>query len=241
MLKIWKPLQPIRDLLGLDAPKGQRAKSKLTIPEFGYSMDRGVVTDDKVVADILGLESHYVPTISNMTQCSVTGVAYNIQAIHTQAGLGSSQGVNVTRNVSRTYGFGTGTGNANQVVVGVITIAAAANVSLAMDTMTLANIIGTPTPTFTKVKEIIIELLGLGQADQDNGAGTACSNLTIGNATQPWPWIVTGAVTVDLENAGVLHANKPASWTVTAGDLLKIVNADAVNAARIQLTLIGEG
>lgn len=139
--------------------------------------------------------------------------------------------------------LGTGVNQINAAYVALLSIAASGNqvLDLTALTDTLGNAL-----SFAGIKAIFIQLLGTADLAPDGvTTGNGCTGITVGNnATNPFSAPIsdqaTGTITfVNGEQFG-RGRDSAAGWTVDATHKsLKIVNNDAVNAAKVLIGLQG--
>lgn len=146
----------------------------------------------------------------------------------------ASSGSNINLTLSTTPG--TGATQADLLYVGGGSIAASGTLNLDLAGV-LTDIFGT-TLTFVRVKQFTILL---------QPGATQATSVLVGNGTNPFiNWVGAGAHTVRIR-AGAgggglgLGTNDATGYAVTAstGDVLKIVNEDASNAAVYQIAISG--
>jgi hypothetical protein len=144
-----------------------------------------------------------------------------------------------SRATSKAYASGTGAGKVNKVFRGQYTIAASGNqqLDLAGGVTDFDGVV----MTFTKVREIIVELTNATAASEilvgggTDGTGTNAFATFFGAASHK----------IRVGNGGVpFHTGRPdaSGWDVTAGtgDILRIENADGSNAATVNVFIAGE-
>lgn len=177
-----------------------------------------------------------IPTLNATVQI---GTSYN--ASLTQQGsqytANSAQG-----NPAGRQNFTVGTTGSNKIneIYSVILKPAASGNSL-LDLTSLADVFGLSL-NFARVKAIMFQLLS---ANQDASNGTACTQITIGAAgSHPWLMFLGGTTpTVILKNGEMIAWMTPSSdgSVITGGsnNMLLITNNDTVNAAAVQVTLLG--
>lgn len=144
----------------------------------------------------------------------------------------------VKKTATVSYAFGTGAGKADQMWHDQRTLAASGTEDLDL-AGALTNSFG-GTVTFAKIKAIII----LNSSDEQ-GTPTDAS-LAVGGAAanQFINWVANSSDIVNIPAGGFLAlcCDDANGFVVTAGtgDLLKILNSDAVDAARFDIFIIGE-
>jgi hypothetical protein len=128
----------------------------------------------------------------------------------------------------------------NQIAQVNQAVAATATVNFAMDVIA-NNVIGDASATFTKIKELWIELLTNAQGATEL-SGAEASDVTMGNhATNAWAGVLGATSTYNVKLGGMWHHQDQsiAGTAVTAGDFLKTVNNDSTKNATLRITLFG--
>jgi hypothetical protein len=128
---------------------------------------------------------------------------------------------------------------ANELISQIFTIAASGNLSL--DLTNLTDILFQASISLARVKGILIRLLS---ATDDATNGNGCSGVTIGNATSNgFPMFLANTTSEMVLGNGefVCWATPGASGLAVSGTSknLYLVNNDASNAAKVQITLLG--
>ena len=165
-----------------------------------------------------------------------------LKAVGTVPNANENQGIGTT---AVGWTFGTTSGEyCNQIVRGLLTITSSGTNNFVMSTCTIPNVIGTSSPTFSKVKEMIVELLSAGQLTDAGAAGNAASSVSLGNgagAGQAWPGPFGNTGVYTLNNGDKWHhvASEGGGVAVTAGDNLKILNNDGALSAYVRITILG--
>jgi len=136
--------------------------------------------------------------------------------------------------ISSSFTFGTGANKANQQWHDLRTLTPSANEELDLSGV-LVNAFGVAV-TFAKIKAIVIR----------NTSTDALTVIEVGgaaaNAAGLWFKATNDIEKVEGANGWFAKAAPTTGWTVTAGtgDLLKILNTDAVNAATYDIWILGE-
>lgn len=152
-------------------------------------------------------------------------------------------------NISKKSTLGTSANNnalggANELASFVQSISASSSATI--DLTSLTNILQATGVSLARVKAVVIRLLS---ATDDSVIGTAASSITIGNnASNDWTsqsgtgWLGTATSTFVIPNGGVLAfatANAGGVLVDATHKIIKVANADASLAAKVQITLIG--
>lgn len=137
------------------------------------------------------------------------------------------------------FTLGSGAGAINKIIDLYRTIAASGTDNV--DFTALTDLMGQATSALTSICAICIQHLSVAQ---DATNGRSASSLTIGNAaSNAWTGgFLSGTNTVPLANGQSLFVMDPSSGAMTIGSsskILKVLNADSVNAAGYRLTILG--
>jgi hypothetical protein len=155
-------------------------------------------------------------------------LAYDFENVLT---MGNTSDVNNHLvNLALTQGTGAA-GTADLLYTASVTIASSGNTTVTFTA--LADVFGI-SRNFARIKVIVIENSALGSA----------TSILVGNGTNPFiNWVGSGAHTVRVRNGGflALGCTDATAYAVTAatGDLLKIVNEDALNSAQVHMSFVG--
>lgn len=128
---------------------------------------------------------------------------------------------------------------ANELISQIYTIAASGNLSL--DLTSLTDILFQSGISLVRVKGILIRLLSAAD-DATNGSG--CTGIVIGNAaSNGFPMFLANTTSeITLGNGEFVCWATPSAAGVPVSGTSKIiylVNSDAANAAKVQVTLLG--
>jgi hypothetical protein len=137
-----------------------------------------------------------------------------------------------TLNLKTAYTVGSGAGQINEIVAEIVTIAASGSATI--DLTVLIDILGFAA-ALTKLKEFLFCLLN---ATQDSINGTACTQVTIGNAgTNPNPLNFGGATMTKLLTNGDIdsYATASAAGIAVSGTVKNVLvaNNDASHGAAV--------
>lgn len=151
-----------------------------------------------------------------------------------------SSGITNINNISNTFPFTSK--NANTAVDGcdlmaVVAFNIAGSGNTVINLQNITDICGRTANSFARIKLFQFTLYGVGETTPDgNTAGTACSAITIGNASNPFPLnFSSGSSTATVNNSSVWEYADGSTTglvvTATTNINVKILNADSVNAA----------
>lgn len=159
--------------------------------------------------------------------------------------------VSNTNTISKALLNGTGTGanQANQVAVHVYNVTASSSTSVDLSAA-VTNVVNAGTATFTAINVILIQLLSSTAASGNYDAtnGTACTSITIdgtvsnGFLSQSGTgWLTNNTSKIDIANGQglALWGDQSTMPIASTYKILKLVNNDSVNAANVQITIIG--
>lgn len=144
-------------------------------------------------------------------------------------------------NPKKNIAFKTGTttsGQIDELYSTILSIAASGTQTLNLQS--LLDVIG-QTTNLVRIKGVLFQLLS---TTDDSVNGTACSGVTVGNAgSDPNPMFLGGGtMTFVLSNGDALGWQTPSANGLTVSSTVKnvlITNNDSVNAAAVQVTILG--
>jgi hypothetical protein len=160
-----------------------------------------------------------------------------------QVSSGFNNPLTSTNSVQKRINLGTSVANnvaggSDEVYAAVLNISASASTTITITNLT--DVCGQTGMAFARLKAWRIQLLGTGDV-----GGTSASSVSVGNAaSHPFAFnLSSGSTTVQIDNGSVWsYADQGATgFTVTAStnDQIKILNNDSVNAAAVQIVLVG--
>lgn len=152
----------------------------------------------------------------------------------TQTGLAKGISSSEQLTDTETFTLGTAADQAQNVATAIIDVTASGTTNV--DLTALTSVVGDANMTVARVKLFCLELLAVADG------GTACSSVTVGNAaSNAWAWILSVATTTYPLKNGDWVAWKSSDATGVVVDsthkVIKVLNNDAVNAAKLRLTV----